>query len=158
MLARPAGSKSRYKKVGTDRLGPSDSNFALAVTLGAGRWQIEVSYQDPQHVVATMSRSIKVTVAAKATANISLSSATAMNGTVTATGSLGPVSGGTVELLAFQTSGGAPRALRVTTARANGKVTLRTKLKRGNRWVLLLEYVPSGQGPSYSGLRTVNVR
>jgi ABC-type tungstate transport system permease subunit len=157
VLARPTGSKLHYTLVGTDRLGASDSNFALAVKLGAGRWQIEVKYQDPKHVIATTSRSITVTIGTKPAVNISLSSAKAKNGIVTAS-SLGPLNGGKVELLAFQTSGGAARVRRGATAEAKGRFTLGTRLKRGNRWVLLLEYVSSGRAPSYSGLTTVNVR
>ncbi len=126
VLARPRRHQARLRTVGTDRLGASDANFALAVKLGAGQWQIEVRFQDPEHVVVTTSRSISGPSAPNPLRTSASARPKAKDGTVSALGLVGPVSGGRVELLAFQTSGGSIRHP-WRTAATKGKVTLRTK-------------------------------
>lgn len=151
VLARKAGSR-RFKAVGTDRLAGGDANFAIAVPLKAGKWQIKVTFKDPGRVVSSTSRVTKATIRAAPSGHVSLESAKVKYGHLTVTGSLTPT-GGKVELLGMRTSGAPARFAVVAKANASGRFRLHAKVKRGVRWVLELEH-----GGSFSSLRTVTAR
>ncbi|MBV9192889.1 MAG: hypothetical protein JO168_02010 [Solirubrobacterales bacterium] len=164
VLARAAGKKGAFKKVATDHLGTNQGNFAVSVPLAAGKWQVEVKFQDPKQVVATSSRAVTVTIGARPASSVSLRTAKAKKGTLTIGGTVsrGAPSGAKVELLGQNTTPGAPSGFKVLgTAKLRAgktKFTLRAKARRGVRWVLQLEYVLPAQASSFSGLRTVNVQ
>ncbi|MGA2927235.1 MAG: hypothetical protein ABSG43_14790, partial [Solirubrobacteraceae bacterium] len=164
VLARAAKSK-RFKAVATDRLGSSDGNFAVAVPLAAGGWQIEVRFKDPKQVLGVTSHAVKVTVAAAPGASAGLRSLKVKNGSLKLSGTVkpaAPAGGATVELLALKTTAGAPAsfdvAARVKLAAGKSAFKLSARLARGARWVLALEYVRSGQPPGFSKLRVVDVK
>jgi len=58
VLVRKAGTKGRFKKIATDRLKVNKSQFKLSVKLPAGRWQIEVRFQDPRQVLPVTSKPV----------------------------------------------------------------------------------------------------
>ena len=161
VLARH-GSKGRFKKVATHRLGAGDGNFAIAVNAAAGPWQYKVTYADPRQVVGTTSKTAKVTVGARPASSVKLGSARATNGKVTVSGTVTPKApaGAKVELLAFKTTGGSPRfgTVASVTVRGKTKFTLHARLARKNSWVLELVYMQKGQPSSYSTLRTIVVK
>ena len=155
VLARLAGSKGRFKRVDTDRLRSTAGNFAVAVPLRAGRWQLEVAFKDPNQVVAT-SRNVKVTVGGKPATAVTLGSAKVKHGTLSLSGSVSAAAGGKVEALALNTTAGAARFRVVGTAKLGAhdtKFSFHGKLSRGT-YVLAVEYLPSGQSSSLSRLRT----
>jgi ABC-type tungstate transport system permease subunit len=161
MFARAAGSKSAFRKVGTDRLATSQGNFAISVPLAAAAWDVKVKFQDPkQGVVAATSRTVRVTIASAPGSSVSLSSLKTRKGGFTLSGTATPSgeSGAKVELLRLGATPGAPARFTVSGSANLGagkdKVTFRAKVRPGT-WVLQLEYVRPGQPPSFSGLRTV---
>ncbi len=157
--ARRTGSKHGFKRIATDRLHSTDANFAVAAMLAAGHWQIQVKFADGKVVLAS-SRTAKVTIATKPNASIS-GAIKIKRGALKLTGSVAPAAGATVELLALRTTSGAPARFQVLakTKLAGGttRFVLHAKLKRGSRWVVGLEYLPSGQPSSLSRLRTIAV-
>ena len=158
ILARRPGSK-RYTAIATDRLASGDGNFAAAVTLGAGRWQIEVTFRDPGRVVGAKSKSLNVTIGPRPTTSVRFRAIKGIHGPMTVTAGLSPAATGAVELLALETSGGpAHFAVVAKAASKGGTAALHARLRRGVRWALQLVYHASGQAASYSELRTVNVR
>jgi hypothetical protein len=153
-MARRSGS-NRFRTVATDRLGAADGNFAVAVPLAAGRWQFKAAFTDPGRVVGATSRTVKATIGPKPPSRVRLLAVKVTHGALTVTGSVAPA-GGTVQLLALRTTGGAARFGVVARTRAKAtRVTLHARLLPGNRWALQLQDLPSG---SVSTLRTVNVR
>jgi tungstate transport system substrate-binding protein len=157
------GAKGGFKKVATHRLGSGDGNFAVLVGAKPGKWQYKVTYADPRQIVGAQSKTAKLTVGATPTSNVKLASAKVANGKVTVNGVVSPkapTSGAKVELLAFKTTGGAPRFATIGSAAIKGKtkVTLHGKLALNNTWVLELVYVQKGQPSSYSVLKTVTVK
>jgi tungstate transport system substrate-binding protein len=164
VLARAAGSKGKFKKVGSERLAATQGNFAISVPLAAGSWQVEVKFKDPGQVIAASSRSVTVTVGGKPSSSVRLGSAKAKKGNVTVGGTVSPAgaSGSKVELLGLNTTPGAPTRFKVLgTAKVGSgktKFTLHAKAKAGAVWVLQLEYLPAGQTSSFSGLRTIDVK
>jgi ABC-type tungstate transport system permease subunit len=161
VLARRLGTHRAYRSAGSTRLGANDSNFAVAVGLPAGHWQIKVKYQDPHQVVASSSKASKLTVGPHPGTAVTLRSVRVKSGRVTVGGTLHPAAapGAKVELLAFRTSHGAPRFVRVASKVGHRThVTVGARLKRGLRWILQLEYIDKGRAPSYSGLKAGNVR
>ncbi len=158
VLARLAGSKGRFKRVATDRLRSTAGNFAVAVSLRAGHWQLKVTFKDPKQVVAT-SRKLKVTVGSKPATSVTLASAKVKHGKLSMSGTVSAAAGGKVEALALNTTAGAARFKVVGTARLGAhdtKFSFHGKLKRGT-YVLAVEYLPSGQPSSLSKLRTTAV-
>ena len=164
LYARPSGSKKGYKKIATDKLAANDANFAVAKSLAAGKWQIQARYQDPKQVVAAPARTVTVTVGAKPNTSIKFGSVKVSKGALAVTGTIKPAapkSGAKVEVLAMKTAGGPPRFGEKTTVKVSGgktKFTARFKLKTGYRWVLRLVNRQSGQSPSDTGLKTINVK
>jgi tungstate transport system substrate-binding protein len=164
VLARAVGSKRAFKKVAADRLAAIQGNFAILVPLAAGSWDVKVKFEDRGQVVAAASRTVKVTTGGSPGTGVSLDSAKARKGALTVAGSLTPgaILGTKVELLGLNSTPGAPARFRVlgsaTPRPGSDKVTLRAKVKRGVRWVLELEFIQPGHGPSFSGLRTLDVR
>lgn len=155
VLARLAGSKGRFKRVATDRLRSTAGNFAVAVPLGAGHWQLEVTFKDPKQVVAT-SRNVNVTVGGKPATAVTLGSAQVKHGTLSMSGSVSAAAGGKVEALVLNTTAGAARFRVLGTAKLaahDTKFSFHGKLKRGT-YVLAVEYLPNGQSSSLSRLRT----
>jgi hypothetical protein len=135
----------------------------VLIGLPAGKWQFKVRYQDPRQVVGASSRSVTATIGPNPGSSAAVGSSHVRRGALTLDGALSPAAsaGSKVELLALNTSPGAPARFRVlnTAVLSAGArtVTLHTRLKRGSRWVLQLEYVQSGQAGAFSGLRTVAV-
>jgi len=164
VLARAAGKKGAFKKVASGRLAATQGNFAVSAPLAAGRWQVEVRFQDRGQVYAATSRAVTVTIGGKPASSVGLHSASAKKGKLTVRGTVSPAaaSGAKVELLGLNTTPGAPSRFKVlgTVKLGAGKTsfTLHSAAKRGVRWVLQLEYLPAGQTSSFSGLRTVDVR
>lgn len=163
VFARAVGARGAFKKVAADRLGATQGNFALAVPLRPGAWQIKLGFQDPRQVIAAASRTVTATIGPSPATGTSLRSARLRRGAITVAGTVKPVgsSAGTrVELLALNTTPGAPARFRlVKSLKLSGKTTFRlhATLKRNTRWVLQLEYVQGGQPSSFSGLKTVDV-
>lgn len=161
---RRAGSKSAFTRVATDRLSADDGNFAVGLSLTAHRWQFQVTFRDPQQVLPATSRTVTATIGPKPATSISVRSLKVSPGrALTVAGSLNPkapAGGATVELLGLDTASAQPARFGVlarTTVRAGKtKFTLRAHLRRGNRYVLTLEYLNNGQASSYSGLRTTS--
>ena len=158
VLARLAGSKGRFKRVATARLRSSAVNFAVAVALREGHWQLEVAFKDPKQVVAA-SRKVKVTVGGKPATTVTLASAKVKHGTLSMSGTVSTAAGGKVEALALNATGGTARFKVLGTAKLgvhDTKFSFHGKLRSGT-WVLAVEYVPSGQPSSLSKLRTTAV-
>jgi tungstate transport system substrate-binding protein len=161
---RRAGSKSAFTRVATDRLSADDGNFAVARSLTAHRWQFQVTFRDPQRVLPATSRTVTATIGPKPATSVSVRSLkVSPGGALTMAGSLNPkapAGGATVELLGLDTASAQPARFGVlarTTVRAGKtKFTLHAHLRRGNRYVLTLEYLNNGQASSYSGLRTTS--
>jgi tungstate transport system substrate-binding protein len=164
VLARAVGKNGAFKKVATDRLAATQGTFAVSVALAAGAWDVKVTFQDRGQVVPAGSRTVRVTIGPKPATSISLRSATSSKGALRVTGAFTPaaLSGAKVESLGLNTTPGAPARFKVlgstTLKTGSTKVAFHAKVKRGVRWVLQLEYLAPGQAPSYSGLRTVDVR
>ena len=164
VLARAAGKKGAFRKVASERLAATQGNFAISVGLAAGRWQVEVRFQDRGQVFAATSRAVGVTVGGRPASSVSLRSASARKGKLTVAGKVSPAAaaGAKVELLGLDTSPGAPARFKVlgTVRLGAGKTsfTFRKQTRRGVLWVLALEYLPAGQASSFSGLRTVDVK
>jgi tungstate transport system substrate-binding protein len=164
VFARAVGKKGAFHKVGQERLGATQGNFALSVQLAPGAWQLKVKFTDPKEVVAASSPTVRVTVGAKPATRVSLRSLKVTKGAVTVGGAAAPagVSGAKVELVGLNTTPGAPARFKVLDTKKLGagktSVTLHTKLKSQTRWVLQLVYLTPGQAPSSSGLRTAAAR
>jgi tungstate transport system substrate-binding protein len=157
------GSKGRFKKVATDRLGGSDANFAVALRLAADAYQFQVKFADSKAVVGSTSKTVKTTVATKPATGVTIKSAKVDKGALTVDGNVSPkapVAGTKVEVLAMRTGGTSARFVQVgtvTVKKGKSTFTAHGKLKRGFRYVLELKYVEKGTASSYSGLKTVNV-
>ena len=160
VFAKPVGKNAGFRKVASARLAATQGNFAVSVPLAAGTWQIKVRFSDPPQVVAASSRTVEVTIGTPPASGVSLGSVKAGKGALTAGGSVRPpaTSGAEVELLALNTTPGAPARFSVLAIERlkAGKtaVTLHAKVKPKTRWLLQLEYIRPGQSPSLSGLRT----
>ncbi len=158
------GNRGGYRTVATDRLASGDGNFAVDVPLSAAHWQFRARFQDPGQLVASATRSVRAAVGPRATALVSRFSARVRSGRVTVHATLRPAAGAAgskVVLLALRTSGTSARFITVgrTTARPGMRtVTLRGSLRRGFRWVLVLERSARGQATSYTPQVTINVR
>jgi ABC-type tungstate transport system permease subunit len=166
LFATQAGSKKGFKKVAAHKLAASDANFAVILpSLGVGTWLVQAKYSDPGQVVAAQARTIKVTVGAKPNTSVSFSSVkVAKGGKVTVSGTIkpgAPASGATVQVLTMKTSGGPPsfgEKTKVKLGAGKTKFTVHFKLKTGVRFFLRLVNNQTGQGPSDSGLKTINVK
>jgi ABC-type tungstate transport system permease subunit len=167
LFATPVGSKQGFKKVGTYKLAANDANFAVVLpTVGASTWLVKAKYADSGQVVAATARTIKVTVGAKPNTSVSFSSVKVakQGGKVTVSGTINPgasARGATIEVLTMKTAGAAPQFGEKTTVKlgpATTKFTVHLKLKTGNRYFLRLVNKQTGQSPSDSGLKTVNVK
>jgi len=163
VLARRVGAKGAFRKVATVHLAAIQGNFAASVPLAASRWLIKVIFQDPGQVVAASSRTVRVTIGPRPATSVRLRSTKLKRGAVTIAGTVRPVGSSTgtkVELLALNTTPGAParfRVLKVVRLGKHSKFTIHAALKRNTRWILQLEYIQPGQAPSFSGLRTADV-
>jgi tungstate transport system substrate-binding protein len=166
LYAKQFGSKKGFTKLATDKLAASDANFAVVLSkLGKGTWLVEAKYSDPGQVVAAQARTVKVTVGSKPKTSISFGSVkVAKGGKLTVSGTIkpgAPSGGATIEVLAMKTAGGPPQFGEKTTvkvARGKTKFTAHFTLKTGYRWVLRLVNKQTGQSPSDTGLKTVNVK
>jgi ABC-type tungstate transport system permease subunit len=175
ILGRPQGSSGSFTQVGGETLTAGRTSFAVNATLKSGKWQLEASYRDPGQFETATSGPADVTVGATST-TVNIKKRSLTKGNLTVTGALTPApvtSGGKVELFAMRTIalGKSKRhhAARLAAASfkqvgktsiAAGKATftVKAKLRRGFQWVLQLEFVHTGQPPSFSKLSTVNVR
>ena len=175
ILARRQGSSGSVTQVGGETLTAGQTSFAVNATLKPGKWQLEASYRDPGQFETATSGTADVTVGATST-TITIKKRSVKHGRLTVTGALTPApvsSGGKVELFAMRTValGKSKRhhAARVAAASfkqvgktsiaaGKGTFTVKAKLRRGFQWVLQLEFVHSGQPPSFSKLSTVNVK
>ena len=167
LFATQVGSKKGFKKVATYKLAANDANFAVVLpTVGPGTWLVKAKYSDSGQVVAAPTRTIKVTVGAKPSTSVSLSSVKVAKkgGKVTVSGAIkpsAPASGATIEVLAMKTSGGSPtfgEKAKVKLGAGKTKFTVQFKLKTGFRYVLRLVNNQNGKSPSDSGLKTINVK
>lgn len=166
LSAAQVGSKKGFKKLTTAKLAASDANFAVVLPkLGKGTWLVQAKFQDPGQVVAAPARTVKVTVGSKPKTSVSFKSVkVAKGGKLTVSGTIkpgAPKSGATIEVLAMKTAGGPPQFGEKTTvkvAKGKTKFTAHFKLKTGFRWVLRLVNKQTGQSPSDTGLKTVNVK
>jgi tungstate transport system substrate-binding protein len=167
LFATQFGSKKGFKKVATYKLAANDANFAVVLPkLGQGTWLVKAKYSDPGQVVAAPDRTIKVTVGAKPNTSVSFSSVKVAKtgGKVTVSGTIkpgAPASGATIEVLTMKTSGSPPQFGEKTTVKVGSgktKFTVHFKLKTGFRFVLRLVNKQTGQSPSDTGLKTINVK
>jgi len=153
-------SKGKYRKVGTDRLGSSDANFASTLNLKPGAYQFEVKFADGKVVKGSTSKAVKATVGAKPSTAVTVKSVKVNKGSLTLSGTAKPATSGKVEVLGLRTSGTSARFTEIgkaTIKKGHASFTIKGKLKRGYRYVLQLEYLVKGQTTSYSGLKTVKV-
>lgn len=167
------GNRGSFKRAASVKLAPDDRNFALLDHVSAGKWGVEVRFQDPGRVVATTSKPKEITVSGLTGRPLIPGSVTVSNGTVTYTASLPhALKSSKVELLgldvgpvvsgangASHTAASAFKVVATThvgTGANTIKFTLRAKLKRGQRWTLLLERSTSNVAV-YAGLKTVPV-
>jgi tungstate transport system substrate-binding protein len=178
LYVRKAGSTSDYSEIGAASVGQGQSAYVISASLKPGKWQVETTYTDPGEVAAGTSSPSNVTVPSSPPPHsVSFTKVSASKGKVTVSGKLTPSptsSGATVELFAVSTSSltktTLQRAFRAKVASVglkeiaktsvkSGKTsfTIKTKLKRGLRWVLQLEYVQKGQTSAFSKLSTVAV-
>ncbi len=164
LSARQLASRKGFKKLTTLKLEGNDANFAVVPNLGKGKWLVRASYQDPGQVVAAPSRTVSVTVGSRPKTSVSFSSVkVAKGGSVTVSGTIKPAApkgGASIEVLAMKTASGPPLFGQTTTVKVpKGKLkfTARFKLRTGFRSVLRLVNRQSGQSPSDTGLRTINV-
>jgi tungstate transport system substrate-binding protein len=167
LFATQFGSKKGFKKLATYKLAANDANFAVILSkLGQGTWLVKAKYADPGQVVAAPDRTIKVTVGSKPDTSVSFSSVkiAKKGGKVTVSGTIkpgAPASGATIQVLTMKTAGGAPQfgeKTKVKLGAGKTKFTVHFTLKTGNRYVLRLVNNQSGQSPSDSGLKTINVK
>jgi ABC-type tungstate transport system permease subunit len=167
LFATRVGSNKAFKKVATLKLAANDANFAVVLpTVGAGTWLVQVKYADSGQVVAASPRTIKVTVGTKPSTSVSFSSVKVakQGGKVTVSGTVSPgapSSGATIEVLTMKTSSGTAafgEKTMVKLAADKTKFTVHFNLKPGFRYVLRLVNNPTGQPPSDSGLKTINVK
>ena len=160
ILARPQGSHRAFKQVGHVRLLPTQSNFALAVPLKTGRWQLKVTYADPGTVVGA-SKTLTVRVAAAPASSVGFGSIKVKHGALTVTGKLSPkaAKGARVQVLVLNTDpghGASFRVLKTVKVQAGHRsVTIHATLKLGQHWIVQLVYLPPRRAAASSGLRTV---
>jgi ABC-type tungstate transport system permease subunit len=92
---------------------------------------------------------------------VSFSKVTVKKGKLKVTGTLKPppsAKGAKVELLALRGTGGKLKEIAHTSVGVSKSTfTIKTKLKRGSRWFLQLEYVQKGQTSTYSKLSSILV-
>jgi ABC-type tungstate transport system permease subunit len=167
LYAKQFGSKQGFKKVATVKLAANDANFAVVLpTVGAGTWLVKAKYADSGQVIAAPERTIKVTVGGKPTTSVSFTSVKVAKtgGKVTVSGTItpaAPASGATIEVLTMNTSGGTAAFGEKTTVKLGAgktKFTAHFRLKTGLRYYLRLVNNPTGQSPSDTGLKTINVK
>jgi hypothetical protein len=167
LFATQAGSKNGFKKVATHKLAASDANFAVVLpSLGQGTWLVKAKYADSGQVVAAPERTIKLTVGAKPSTSVSFSSVKVAKtgGKVTVSGTINPgapASGATIEVLTMKTAGASPTFGEKTTVKlgtGKTKFTVHFKLTTGHRYVLRLVNRQTGQSPSDTGLKTIDVK
>ena len=167
LFATKVGSNKGFKKVATLKLAANDDNFAIVVPgAGQGTWLVKVKYADSGQVVAAPERTIKVTVGGKPNTSVSFTSVKVAKtgGKVTVSGTItpgAPASGATIEVLTMNTSGGTAafgEKTRVKLGAGNTKFTVHFKLKTGLRYYLRLVNQQTGQSPSDTGLKTINVK
>jgi ABC-type tungstate transport system permease subunit len=167
LFATKVGSNKGFKKVATLKLAANDDNFAIVVPgAGQGTWLVKVKYADSGQVVAAPERTIKVTVGGKPNTSVSFTSVKVAKtgGKVTVSGTItpgAPASGATIEVLTMRTSNGTAAFGEKTTVKlgaGNTKFTVHFKLKTGLRYYLRLVNQQTGQSPSDTGLKTINVK
>ena len=138
--------------------------FAAQASLATGNWLIQVKYSDAKQVVAAQARVVKVSVKSKPSTSVSFSSVKVKNGKVTVSGKIkpgAPASGAKVQILAMKTSGGPAQFGNKATVKLKAgktKFTAHFKLKQKLHWVLRIVNNQSGQSPSDTGLKTINVK
>jgi hypothetical protein len=163
LLYRSQGSKGGFTQFGGTSLPTGATSYGVAGPLPAGKWQVEAEYRDPGLLVGATSSAVNVSVTSlKGAHTVSFKKVKVKKGKVTASGTLKPAptsSGAKVELLAMKSGSVRFRAVAKTSVR-KGKTTfaIKTKLGRGSRWYLQLEYVQKGETTTYSKLTSVQVR
>src|SRR5262249_46418563 len=106
------------------------------------------------------------TVGSKPSTSVSFSSVKVAKkgGKVTVSGTIkpgAPSSGAKIQVLVMKTDGGSPsfnQKATVKVAKGKSKFTVHFTLKTGHRYVWRLVNNQSGQSPSDSGLKTINVK
>jgi tungstate transport system substrate-binding protein len=177
LLVRRVGAKGGFRKVASSRLGTADSRFAISASSSAGKWLVEVRFQDPGQVLSTTTRSTRILVPSRSTGSVTAKSVKVSRGRLTVGGTVGPAptaAGTKVELLALDvgalagarktafTAASSSVSLRVvataTVPRGAKKFTLHARLRRGQRWALQLGYLPGGGvAAAFGGIRTVRL-
>jgi tungstate transport system substrate-binding protein len=179
LLAHSGGTGS-FKRIASSSLGSLDRSFAISAALKTGTWSVEVRFQDPGQVVSNTTKPKQVSVPAPDAASVTIGSLKIKNGRFTLSGKIDPkpgASGTTVQVLGLDVGAIAvaqPGArIRGTAASAAvrfrvvaklklsagaTKFTVHGTLKRGQRWILELQYATGGgAGSAYGGLRAVRV-
>jgi ABC-type tungstate transport system permease subunit len=178
LLARTS-SKHSFKQIATESLGSGDRSFAISATVKPGTWAVEVRFQDPGQVVAATIRPVRVSVAPRDPAGVRISSLKVKNGAFTISGVVSPTptTGGTVVSVLGLDVGTIPTTSKSSDAAvaAVGSVhfgsvdtvklragaagfTVHGRLRRGQRWILQLQYAAGGSaGTGYGGLVAVRV-
>lgn len=164
VLARKRGTKN-YRKLTTYQLGSADGNFAVAVKLAAGKWQVQAKYQDPQQVVAAKVRTTTVTIGARPRASVTFKTVNLSRSSLTVAGAISPRAskgGVKLELLALRTTNGSAatfRQIATRSIRSGGtRATLHATLKGSGHWLLELESFRKGAPASFTKLRSVTVK
>jgi tungstate transport system substrate-binding protein len=179
LLAR-GGGRGAFKPVATSSLGSLDHSFAVSSALAPGTWHVEVRFVDPGQVVSITTRAQTVSVPARDAASVTTGSFKINNGRFAIAGKVAPtpatsatvvrVLGLDVGSIATARTGvelagaGAGASVRfrvIATVKLRAgqtKFTVHGSLKRGQRWILQLQYPPGGAaGSAYGGLRAVRV-
>jgi tungstate transport system substrate-binding protein len=176
LLVRPKGSTGSFREIGVTSLVAKQSAFAVTGNMKPGQYTVEVRYNDPGEIAGTTAV-LNVNVPSGST-TVKFTSATVKNGALTVTGTLSQApnaAGAKVELLGERTAplktikatrasiaaaaaAGFPVIAKTSVAKGKTTFTIKTKLTRGFKWALELEYVNPTQATSYSQARTVSVR
>ena len=163
--ARPAGSKKAYKKVATVKLAATDSNFAAAPKLAAGKWQFEAVFADPGQVTTSPAKAVTFTLGATPTTSVQRTSTKVSGQTVQVAASVKPTpatKGGIVKLLVLKATNPAKpqfnQKAKASIKKGKKTASLKAKLSGPGHYLLELQYVSKGSTSSYTTLRGVTIK
>jgi hypothetical protein len=170
--ARPQGSTAGFTQIGQVALAATQSTYAVTVPLKPGKYQLEATFADPGQVLPATSAAANVTVstAPVPTASVSFTKITVKSGALTVTGRFAPsptAKGSLVELFGRRTAAlksgkkvtlKLKRLVKLSIAPRTSRFTIHTRLTRGYKWQLELEYHEPGLRAAFSKLSSLNVR
>jgi tungstate transport system substrate-binding protein len=163
--ARPTGSKKGYKKLATVKLAASDSNFAAAPKLGAGKWQLKAVFADSGQVTTSPAKTITFKLGTKPKTSVSRDSTKVSGQFVKVPATVKPRAaskGGVVKLLVLKATNPAKPQFnqkdKAEVRKGKNTVTLRTKLSGAGHYLLELSYSSKGSTTSYTTLRGVTIK